>query len=53
MRIGRWSELSVARDADANDTSGELSSALGGTLVAVFQLRIPWSDPMIKLINCT
>ena len=41
MRIGRWSELSVdsvcqehevMRDADANETSGELGSALGGTL---------------------
>ena len=39
MRIGRWSELSVdrvcqehevMRDADANETSGELGSALGG-----------------------
>ena len=44
MRIGRWSELSVdsvcqehevMRDADANDTSGELGYALGGTLVGV------------------
>ena len=44
MRIGRWSELSVdrvyqehevMRDADANETSGELGSALGGTLVGV------------------
>ena len=42
MRIGRWSELSVdsvcqehevMRDADANETSGELGSAFGGTLV--------------------
>ena len=50
MKIGRWSELSVEsvcqehevmRDADANETSGELGSALGGTLVGVFQLRIP------------
>ena len=50
MRIGRWSELSVdmvcqelevMRDADANKTSGDLSSALGGTLVGVSQLRIP------------
>ena len=57
MRIGRWSELSVGRvcqerevmrDADANETSGELGSALGGTLVGVSQLRIPWSDPLIE-----
>ena len=45
MRIGRWSELSVDSD---NETSGELGSALGGTLVGVFQLRIPWSDPLIE-----
>ena len=57
MRIGRWSELSVdrvcqehevMRDADANETSGELSSALGGTFVGVSQLRIPWSVPLIE-----
>ena len=49
-RIGRWSELKVdsvyqgheiMREADANETSGELGSALGGTLVRLFQLRIP------------
>ena len=57
MRIGRWSELSVdsvcqehevIRDADANETSGELGSALGGPLVGASQLRIPWSDPLIE-----
>ena len=57
MRIGRWSELSVdsvcqehevMSDADANETSGELASALCGTLVGVSQLRLsrpfffPW-----------
>ena len=51
MRISRWSELSVdsvgqehavMRDADANETSGELGSALCGTLVGVSQLRMPW-----------
>ena len=44
MRIGRWSELSVdsvfqehevMRDADANETPGELGSAFGGTLLAL------------------
>ena len=44
MRISRWTELSinsvsqkneVMRDADANETSGELSSAFGGTLVGL------------------
>ena len=57
MRIGRWSELSVdmvcqehkvMSDADTNETSGELGSALGGTLVGVSQLRISWSDPLIE-----
>ena len=47
MRIGRWSELSVdsvcqehevMREAHANETSSELSSALGRTLVGVSQL---------------
>ena len=50
MRIGRWSELSVysvcqehevMMDADANETSGALGSAFGGTLVGLSQLRIP------------
>ena len=50
MRIGRWSELTlnsvcleheVMKEADANETSGELSSAFGGTLVGLSQLRIP------------
>ena len=51
MRIGRWSELSVdrvcqehevmMREVDANETSGELGSAFGGTLVGLSQLRIP------------
>ena len=55
MRIGRWSELSVVSVCqehevmrDADETSGELGSALGGTLVGVSQLRIPWSDPLIE-----
>ena len=57
MGIGRWSELSVdrfcgehevMREADASETSGELGSALGETLVGVSQLRIPWSDPLIE-----
>ena len=57
MRIGRWSELSVdrvcqehevMRDADAYETSGKLGSALGGPLVGVSQLRIPWSDLLIE-----
>ena len=44
MRIGRWSELSVdrvcqehevMREVDANETSGELGSSFGGTLVGL------------------
>ena len=55
MRIGRWSALSIDRvcqehevikEADANQTSGKLGSALGVTVVGVSQLRIPWSDPV-------
>ena len=50
MRIGRWSELGVhkvcqehevMREVDANETSGELGSAFGGTLVGISQLKIP------------
>ena len=50
MQIGGWSELSVnrvcqehevMREVDANETSGKLGSVFDGTLVGVFQLRIP------------
>ena len=50
MRIGRWSELNIDRDcqwhevmreADDNETSGELGSVFGRTHVRVSQLRIP------------
>ena len=50
MRIGRRSEVSVDRvcqehevmwEVDANETSGELGSAFGGTLVGLSQLSIP------------
>ena len=46
----KWSELNVDRvcqehdvmmEVDDNETSGELGSAFGGTLVGVSQLRIP------------
>ena len=49
MRIGRWSELSVdsvchehevMRYADANETSGELGSPFGGTLVGLSQFTV-------------
>ena len=57
MRIGRWSELSidrvcqgyeVMREVDANETSGELGSAFGGTLVGLSQLSIPKLDSLIE-----
>ena len=37
------------RETDANETSSELGSAFGGTLVGMFQLRIPYADPLINL----
>ena len=46
MRIGRWSKLrvewvcqehEVMREADDNETSGELGSAFGETLMGVTQ----------------
>ena len=51
IRMGRWSELMVVcvchsdevmREADANDTSGELGSALPGSLVgeSVFRTKL-------------
>ena len=48
MRIGRWSEsrfvfqlVEVIREADANETSGELGLALPGKLVGESKFRIP------------
>ena len=50
MRISRWYELRdhmVCQEHDrmsegnANETSGELDSAFGGTVMGVFQVRIP------------
>ena len=48
IKMGRWSELMVVcvchsdevmREADANDTSGELGSAFPGSLVCEFVFR--------------
>ena len=48
IRMGRWFELivvcichsdEVMREADANDTSGELGSAIPGSLVGEFVFR--------------
>ena len=62
MRLGRWSELSidsvcqeheVMRDADANETSGELGSALGGTLMGVSHTPLTLASggsPMFPLV---
>ena len=50
MWIGRWSKLNVdrvcqenevMREVDANEASGELSYAFGGTPVGLSQLIIP------------
>ena len=58
MRIGRWSEprvvfvcqlVDVMREADANETSGELGEALLGSRVGVSQLRMPKFVPVIVL----
>ena len=34
-------EHEMIREVNANETSGEFGSAFGGTLVGVFQLRVP------------
>ena len=60
MRIGRWSEprfvfvcqsVEVIREADANETSGELGLVFPGNLVDVCQLRIPKLEPDTMLSN--
>ena len=60
MRIGRWSEprfvfvcqlVEVIREADGNETSGELGLALSGNLVGESQLRIPKLEPDTMLSN--
>ena len=64
MRMGRWSELivvcvchsdEVMRETDANDTSGELGSALPGSLVgeSVFRFTPPsWLRSPLGLVAC-
>ena len=56
MRIGRWSEPSVdrvcqehdvVRKVDANETSGELGSAFGGTLVG----GVPVEDSIVRSVD--
>ena len=60
MRIGKWSEprfvfvcqlVEVIREADANETSGELGLALSGNSVGESQLRIPKLEPDTMLSN--
>ena len=60
MRIGIWSEprlifvcqfVEVIREADANETSGELGLALHGNLVGESQLKILKLEPDIVPIE--
>ena len=60
MRIGRWSEhwfvfvcqlVEVIREADVNETSGELGLALPGNLVGEAQFRIPKLEPDTMVSN--
>ena len=39
------------REVDVNETSGELGSAFGGTLVGLSQLSIPKLDPLIEYFS--
>ena len=43
--------VEVTREADANETSGELGLALPGNLVGESQLRIPKLEPDTMLSN--
>ena len=60
MRSGRWSEnrfvfvcqlVEMIREADANETSGELGLTLLGNLVGESQLRITKLEPNTMLSN--
>ena len=60
MMIGRWSEpryvfvcqlVEVIREADDNETPGDLGFALPGNLVCESQLRIPKLEPDTMLTN--
>ena len=60
MRIGRWSEprfvfvcqlVEVIREADANETSGELGLAFHGNLVGESQFRIPKFSNIVPLVS--
>ena len=60
MRVSRWSQprfvfvgqlVEVIREADDNETSGELVLALPGNLVIESQLRIPKLEPDTMLSN--
>ena len=60
MRIGRWYEprfvivcqlVEVIREANANETSGEIRLALPGNLVGESQFRIPKLEPDTILSN--
>ena len=56
MKIGRWSELSVEsvcqeievmREADTNETSGELGYVIGRTLVGV----VPVESVIVRSVD--
>ena len=58
--VGRWSEprfvfvcqlVDVIKEADADETSGELGLAFPGNLVGESQLRIPKLEPDTMLSN--
>ena len=57
IRMGRWSALMVVcvchsdevmREADANDTSGELGSAFPGSLVGEYVFRTARLEMLIE-----
>ena len=60
MRMGRWSELMVVcvchsdevmREADANDTSGELGSALPGSIMGESVFRTAMLEMLMESAN--
>ena len=60
IRVGRWSELmvmcvchldEVRREADANDTCGELGSAFPGSLIGKSVFRTEKLEMLIECAN--
>ena len=61
IRMGRWSELMVVcvchsdevmREADANDTSGELESAFSGSLAGESVFRTAKLEMLNPPVDC-